>query len=101
MSIDNDDDVSTLPHTDINDVGVVFVGNVVDDTGDDERKDEPPTHFILKCDLLVSVAAVVVKLGISSSFVATMIDDDVVIGVVFLTKDIDVGAMPLLLLTRH
>lgn len=60
MSIDNDDDVSTLPHTDINDVGVVLVGNVVDDTGDDERKDELPTHFMLEYDVLVFVAVVVV-----------------------------------------
>ena len=87
MSNDNDDGgVSMSPHNDAKDNFVLFVGKVVDDTGDDERKDDTSvTHPMLESDLLISVA-VVVYLGMSSSVVVSLtLDDDLVTGVELLT----------------
>jgi hypothetical protein len=61
LSNDNDDEVSiSPPHNDVNDVVVLLVGKVVDDTGDDERKDDTPTHSELEYDILLIAEVVVV-----------------------------------------
>ena len=44
LSNDREGDASTLPLFAVRSVELALVGKVVDDTGDDERRDDTPTH---------------------------------------------------------